>query len=55
MTDALAAVVEQHAFDQISDDDLRTSLGEHLDDSATVDALWTRWLEEANGDEDITK
>ena len=50
VTTALAAVVEQHAFDQISDDDLHTTLGEHLGDPAAVDALWTRWMEEAHGD-----
>ena len=53
MTAALATVIEQHAFDQISDDDLRTSLGEQLGDPAAVDELWSRWLEEAHGDEDI--
>lgn len=50
---ALAASAEQHAFEQTSDDGLRTSLGDHLGDPATVDEMWTRWMEEAHGDEDI--
>ncbi|CAN5805442.1 hypothetical protein BH20ACT4_BH20ACT4_06400 [soil metagenome] len=53
VTAALAALVDQHAFGQISGDDLRTALGEQLGDPAAFDEPWRRWLEEVNGDEDI--
>jgi len=52
-TAALAAVVEEHAFDQITSDQLRTTLGEALDDPAGVDELWQRWIEEAHAAEDL--
>jgi aminopeptidase N len=52
-TDALAAVVADHAFDQVAPDDLRAGLGEALGDPAGVDSLWNRWLEERHGDEDL--
>jgi hypothetical protein len=53
-TDALAAVVADHAFDQVAPDDLRAALGEALGDPAGVDSLWNRWLEERHGDEDLS-
>jgi len=45
--------VDGHAFEQITADDLRTSLGESLGDPAGVDAMWQRWFEEVNGAEDL--
>lgn len=54
-TTALAAVVEQHAFDQITSDDLRSTLGAALGDPSGVDALWERWMEEQHGDEDLAE
>jgi aminopeptidase N len=53
-TDALAAVVADHAFDPVAPDDLRAALGEALGDPASVDSLWNRWLEERHGDEDLS-
>nr|MBA3803035.1 hypothetical protein [Acidimicrobiia bacterium] len=53
VTEALAEFVDRHAFEQITADDLRTSLGESLGDPAGVDALWQRWFEEVNGAEDL--
>lgn len=50
---ALAAVTSAHAFEQISVDDLRALLAEQLGDPATVESLWTRWMEETHGDEDL--
>ena len=53
VTEALAEFVDGHAFEQITADDLRTSLGESLGDPAGVDAMWQRWFEEVNGAEDL--
>jgi hypothetical protein len=50
---ALAGVVSDHAFQQISVDQLVATLGDRLGDPAQVDALWTRWIEQAHGDEDL--
>jgi hypothetical protein len=50
---ALAGVVAEHAFEQISTDQLRETLGRQLGDPGTVDTLWARWMEEAHGDEDL--
>lgn len=50
---ALAAVVDDYAFEQASTPDLRATLGEELGDAPTVDLLWERWLEGAYGDEDV--
>lgn len=52
-TAALASVVTDQAFGQITADELRTGLGTALDDPAGVDELWTRWMDEAHGAEDI--
>lgn len=52
-TAALATVIADHAFGQITSDELRTSLGAALGDPAGVDALWTRWMTEAHGAEDL--
>ena len=52
-TAALAAVVEEYAFDQITSDQLRTTLGEALGDPAGVDELWQRWIEEAHAADDL--
>jgi hypothetical protein len=54
-TTALAAVVEEHAFDQITSDQLRTTLGEALGDPAGVDELWQRWIEEAHAADDLPR
>jgi hypothetical protein len=53
VVDALAGVVAEHAFEQISVDELHATLAAGLGDAATIDALWTRWIEEAHGDEDL--
>jgi hypothetical protein len=52
-TDALAGFVSEYAFDQVTPDELRAHLGDALGDPAGVDALWTRWMEEPHGDEDL--
>ena len=54
LIDALESFVAENAFDLVSTDTLR----QHLIDSAgsngdAVDALWTRWFRESNGDLDI--
>ncbi|MDQ3177074.1 MAG: hypothetical protein M3Q72_05930 [Actinomycetota bacterium] len=53
VTGALAEFVDAHAFEQVTADDLRTSLGGSLGDPAGVDAMWQRWFEEVNGAEDL--
>ncbi|MDQ3351211.1 MAG: hypothetical protein M3501_04530 [Actinomycetota bacterium] len=53
VTGALAEFVDAHAFEQVTTDDLRTSLGESLGDPAGVDAMWQRWFEEVRGVEDL--
>lgn len=52
-TAALATVVADHAFGQITTDELRSGLGTALDDPAGVDELWAHWMEEAHGAEDV--
>lgn len=53
LNQALADVVEEHAFLQTNGDGLRDSLGSSLGDPAAVDAQWERWINEAHGDEDL--
>jgi hypothetical protein len=53
-TAALAAVVDEYAFDQITSDQLRDALGQALGDPAGVDELWQRWIDEAHGSDDLT-
>ena len=53
-TAALAAVVDEYAFDQITSDQLRDALGQALGDPTGVDELWQRWIEEAHGSDDLT-
>jgi aminopeptidase N len=52
-TAALATIVADHAFDQLTPDDLRAGLGAALRDPAGVDRLWNRWMEQRHGDEDL--
>jgi hypothetical protein len=51
--EALAGVVSDHAFEQISVDELQAALAERLGDAERVEAIWARWIEEAHGDEDL--
>lgn len=53
-TAALAAVVADHAFEQITSDELRDALGTALGDPVGVEALWRRWMTEAHGVEDLS-
>jgi len=46
-------VVSDHAFEQISVDELQAALAERLGDAERVEAIWARWIEEAHGDEDL--
>lgn len=48
-TAALAAVVDEFAFDQITSDQLREAIGRALGDPAGVDALWSSWMTGVNG------
>lgn len=52
-TAALATVVANHAFGQITSDELRKSLGTALGDPGGVDELWSHWMNEAHGAEDL--
>lgn len=53
VVEALAGVVTDHAFEQISVEDLHVSLANRLGDAATVATLWERWMEGTFGDEDL--
>lgn len=53
VVDALASVVTDYGFDEISSDQLRAVLSDELGDPATVENLWARWFEGTYGDEDI--
>jgi hypothetical protein len=50
---ALAAVVREHAFEMLDDDQLRDSLARSLGGGARFDRLWTRWMERRHGDADL--
>lgn len=50
---ALANVVADHAFGTVTTDELRAELGDHLGDPAGVDAMWSRWMDEAHGEDDL--
>jgi aminopeptidase N len=52
-TDALASLVRDHAFGQVTPDDVRTALGQALGDTAGVDALWQYWIVESHGTADL--
>jgi len=52
-TAALATIVADNAFGQITSDQLRDQLGVALGDPAGVHELWQRWMEEAHGAEDL--
>ena len=52
-TAALATVVTDNAFGQITSDQLRDELGVALGDPAGVTELWQRWMNEAHGAEDL--
>jgi len=53
VTTALATVVSDNAFGQITPEQLRDQLGVALGDPAGVTELWQRWMEEAHGSEDL--
>lgn len=52
-TAALATIVADNAFGQITSDQLRDQLGVALGDPAGVSELWQRWMEAAHGNEDL--
>jgi len=53
VTDALATVVREHAFQMLDDDGLRATLSRSLDGGDRFDRLWTRWMERRRGDTDL--
>ena len=53
VTDALATVVREHAFEMLDDDGLRATLSRSLDGGDRFDRLWTRWMERRRGDTDL--
>lgn len=54
LIEALAAYVDDHAFELVSTDSLRQHLSDAAgDDGEQVAALWDRWFRSALGDEDI--
>jgi len=53
VVDALGAVTEEHAFTMMTSADLRTAIGEQLDEPVGFDAMWLRWMEQTRGDADL--
>ena len=53
LTGALRALVEEGAFRMLTGDDVRAVLVAEL--GPDVGALWTRWMDEAHGDDDLRR